>query len=78
MMTLWALFDNGDKVMEIALQQAAEFGAIYEQETIFLDEFDILREHDQFPQLLQALGLTDYWSSIGCRWHEDQVVCDAA
>ena len=78
MMTLWALFDNGDKVMEIALQQAAEFGAIYEQETIFLDEFDVLREHDQFPQLLQALGLTDYWSSIGCRWHEDQVVCDAA
>ncbi|MCH8248651.1 MAG: winged helix-turn-helix domain-containing protein [Proteobacteria bacterium] len=78
MMTLWALFDNGDKIMEIALQQAAEVGAIYELETIFLDEFDVLREHEKFPQLLQALGLTDYWSSIGCRWQEDLVSCDAS
>ncbi|MCH7822506.1 MAG: winged helix-turn-helix domain-containing protein [Proteobacteria bacterium] len=81
-MTLWALYadlidDSGDRIMEIALREAAEEGHIYELEIIFVDEFRELREHDQFPQLLQALGLSDYWSSIGCRWHEDQVLCDA-
>ena len=64
--------------MEIALQQTAEVGAIHELELIFLDVFNVLREHEKFPQLLQALGLREYWSSIGCRWHEDQVTCDAA
>lgn len=31
-MTLWPMFGNGDKIMEITLQQAAEVGAIYELE----------------------------------------------
>ena len=77
-MTLWALFDDGDKIMEIALQRAAEAGAIYELEVIYLDEFRVLREHEKFPQLLQALGLSDYWGSIGCRWQEDRVSCNTA
>ena len=80
-MTLWALFadridDSSDRIMEIALQEVAEQGHIYELEIIFVDEFRELREHEQFPQLLQALGLSDYWSSIGCRWYADQVLCD--
>ena len=58
-----------------ALQQSGEF---YEIEIIYLDEFKVLREHEEFPELLQALGLTDYWSSIGCRWNNDHVLCDAA
>lgn len=82
-MTLWALFadridDSSDRIMEIALQEVADQGHIYELEIIFVDEFRELREHDQFPQLLQALGLSDYWSSIDCRWHADQLSCDAA
>jgi len=80
-MTLWALFadridDSSDRIMEIALQEAAEQGHIYELEIIFVDEFRKLRDHKKFPQLLQALGLSDYWSSIGCRWTADQVLCD--
>ncbi len=77
MMTIWALFDNGDKIIEIALQQAREVGVIYELETIFLDEFDVLRDHPDFPQFLSAIGLTDYWNSVGCIWQTQQLVCHA-
>jgi hypothetical protein len=76
MMTIWALFDNGDKIIEIALHQADEIGVIYELETIFLDEFDVLRDHPDFPQFLSAIGLTDYWNSVGCAWQTQQLVCD--
>ena len=76
MMTIWALFDNGDKIIEIALQQANEVGVIYELEAIFLNEFDVLRDHQDFPQFLHAIGLTDYWNSVGCAWQTKQLVCD--
>ena len=76
-LTLWALLGQRDKAMAAArdLQESGEF---YEIEIIYLDEFKVLREHEEFPELLQALGLTNYWSSIGCRWNNDHVLCDAA
>ena len=78
-MTTWALFEQADRVMEIAMQVAeSEPGTLYELEIIYLDEFKMLREHEKFPELLQALGLTDYWNSIGCGWSNDHVLCDAA
>ncbi len=78
-MTAWALFEQADRVMEVAMQVAeSEPGTLYEIEIIYLDEFEVLREHEEFPELLHALGLTDYWNSIGCRWSNDQVLCDAA
>lgn len=78
-MTVWALFGQSDRVMEIAMQAAeSKLGTFYELEIIYLDEFKVLREHEKFPELLKALGLTDYWKSIGCRWSNDQVLCDAA
>jgi DNA-binding winged helix-turn-helix (wHTH) protein/TolB-like protein/Tfp pilus assembly protein PilF len=78
-MTVWALLGQADRVMEIAMQVAeSEPGTLYELEIIYLDEFKALREHENFPALLQALGLTNYWNSIGCRWSNDQVHCDTA
>ncbi len=76
-LVLWALLGQGDKAMAAAwaLHESGEF---FEIEIIYLDEFKVLREHEEFPELLQALGLTDYWSKIGCRWHNDQVLCGAA
>ncbi len=78
-MMLWALFERGDRVMEIAQQVASsKSDMLYEIEIIYLDEFRVLREHNDFPALLQALGLTEYWDSIGCQWSNDQLLCDAA
>ena len=78
-MTLWALFEQADRVMEVARQiTESESGTLYEIEVIYLAEFKLLREHEDFPELLEALGLTDYWTSIGCRWSNDRLLCDAA
>ena len=76
-LVLWAYLGQGDKAMEAAwaLQESGEY---WEVEIIYLDEFKVLRKHEDFPELLQALGLTDYWNSIGCRWNNDRVLCDAA
>jgi tetratricopeptide (TPR) repeat protein len=80
-MITWALFGEADKVLTIAMQ-VAESGTLYAHESaqveiFYLDELKLLRDHEEFPTLLQKLGLTDYWASIGCRWHNDQVVCDS-
>ncbi len=74
-LTLWAYLEQSGKAMEAAwaLQESGEY---FEVEIIYLDEFRVLREHQEFPELLEALGLTDYWASIGCRWASDQVLCD--
>ena len=78
-MTLWSLFGQADRAMELAMQVAeSESGMLYEIEIIYLDEFRALREHSEFPALLRALGLTEYWHSIGCRWSDDQLLCSAA
>jgi len=83
-MIAWALFGQADRVMDIAVQ-LAESGRMYENESaqveiIYLDELKLLRDHEQFPMLLQKLGLTDYWASIGCQWSKDKdkVQCDAS
>nr|CAM58094.1 putative transcriptional regulator [uncultured marine microorganism] len=80
-MSVLALFEQGDRVMEFALN-IADSGTLYESdsaqvEIIYLNELKLLREHEGFPTLLQNLGLTDYWASIGCRWADDQVLCDS-
>ena len=50
----------------------------FEIELIYLDVFQILRQHEDFPRFLDQLGLTDYWQSAGCRWENDEVTCNAA
>lgn len=73
-LTLWALLGQADKAMEAAWA-LKESGDYFEVEIFYLDEFRVLREHEEFPNLLEALGLTDYWDSIGCRWDGESVVC---
>ncbi len=74
-LTLWALLGRSEKAMEAAWS-LYEMGEFYEVEIIYLDEFRVLREHEEFPELLEALGLTAYWNSIGCHWDGSRVICD--
>jgi hypothetical protein len=69
------LLGEGDKAMEAAWALEAS-GDYFEVEIFYLDEFRVLREHEQFPELLEALDLTEYWDSIGCHWGGEQVVCN--
>nr|CAM58096.1 hypothetical protein [uncultured marine microorganism] len=73
--TLWALLGQSEKAMEAAWA-LSEMGEFYEVDMIYLNEFRVLREHEDFPELLEALGLTEYWNSIGCHWDGSRVICD--
>lgn len=75
-LTLWALLGQGDLAMQAAWEFLRESGGYFEVEIFYLDEFRVVREHEEFPDLLDALGLTEYWQSIGCRWDGDRVFCD--
>lgn len=74
-LTLWALLGQGDRAMEAAWAFLRESRGYFDVEIFYLDEFRVVREHEEFPDLLAALGLTDYWRSIGCRWDGDKVQC---
>ena len=76
-LTLWALLGQGDKAMQAAWAFLKESGGYFEVEIFYLDEFRVVREHEEFPDLLDALGLSDYWESIGCRWDGNRVICDS-
>ena len=72
----WVLAGKVDRAMEMAWQLVDDRN-FFEIELIYLDEFQILREHEDFPRLLDELGLKDYWQSAGCRWENDEVTCNA-
>jgi TolB-like protein/tetratricopeptide (TPR) repeat protein len=76
-MTLNAVFGRTARMMDIALQRARDVGTIKNLELVYQDEFAAFRQEPEFSALLDELGLTRYWSSAGCRWSDDQLVCDA-
>lgn len=76
-MTLWSLLGDADRAMATALSiegigQEFETGL----EVMFSDELAIIREHRDFPVLLEKTGLTQYWAEVGCRLSEGRVSCD--
>ena len=51
-------------------------GAALETELFFLPEFEPLRRRPEFLELMDTLGVTDYWEEAGCVWQDLQVECD--
>ena len=74
-MTLWQLFGQTGEAMTVA-RRLEQQGGLFELEIIFIDEFASLRRHPDFPAFVDAIGLTDYWSSAGCIWSNDRVECN--
>jgi len=60
--------------MKIARRSEAG-GALFEIEIIFIDEFREFRQHPEFMDFVDGLGLVDYWNSAGCTWVNDNVEC---
>jgi DNA-binding winged helix-turn-helix (wHTH) protein/TolB-like protein len=73
-MTMWVLLDEIDRAMEIARMTEAE-GGQFEQEIIFIDEYKAFRQHPEFMDFIEGIGLQDYWDSAGCVWAEDKLTC---
>ncbi len=74
-LAIWVMFGDVDRAMEIALQEAADRGAIYELEIVFIDEFLEFRRHPDFPKLMNGLGITRQWQSAGCALADGQLHC---
>jgi tetratricopeptide (TPR) repeat protein len=73
--SLWVLLGDGDRAMALA-KRLEDSGEIFEADLMFIPQFSVLREHPDFPSLLDAIGLTEYWSDNGCEWQSDHVVCE--
>jgi DNA-binding winged helix-turn-helix (wHTH) protein/TolB-like protein len=77
LVTFWILAGQVDRAMEMAWKLVDD-PSLFEIEVFYLDEFDILRQHEDFPRLLDELGLTDYWQSTGCQWDNDAGICNSS
>jgi DNA-binding winged helix-turn-helix (wHTH) protein/TolB-like protein/Tfp pilus assembly protein PilF len=73
--TLWALLNDADRAMQVARRLETE-GEVFEAELLFIKQFQKVREHRDFPALMDAIGLTAYWNSVGCRWEQDALHCE--
>jgi tetratricopeptide (TPR) repeat protein len=73
-MFFWMLLDEVDRALEIARRLEREDG-LYETELLFTDEFRAMRQHSEFAELIDAIGLAEYWASAGCTWSDDRVRC---
>jgi DNA-binding winged helix-turn-helix (wHTH) protein/TolB-like protein len=50
-------------------------GMLFSMEVLFIPELAPLRQHPDFLPLLDRLGVTEYWDSVGCTWADDRVDC---
>jgi len=74
-MTLWMLLGEVERAMVVA-RGLGEDGGWFEIELIFIDEFAAFRRHTEFTRFVGDIGLTDYWTSAGCTWADDQLRCN--
>ena len=51
-------------------------GELFEMEMLFLPEFTPLHRRPEFLELMDLLGVTEYWRATGCVWNDLAVVCD--
>lgn len=61
-----------------AIQSALAIDGVeqaFEIEVLFIDGMQSLREHQDFPRLLDKLGLSAYWEQTGCRWVDADLEC---
>jgi len=49
---------------------------VFEMDLLFIPEVEPLRAHPGFADLMQSLGVADYWSQRGCTWAEGSVRCE--
>lgn len=73
-MFFWMLLDEVDRALIIARRLERENG-LYETELLFTDEFRAMRQHPEFVEFINAIGLTEYWASAACAWIDDSVRC---
>ena len=68
--TLLGDIDGAMRVAELLLLP----GEVFEMDLLWIPEFEPLRRHRDFPDLMDRLGITEYWQLHGCTF-DDVVSC---
>ncbi|MBT8092822.1 MAG: winged helix-turn-helix domain-containing protein [Gammaproteobacteria bacterium] len=63
-----------DGAMEVA-RRLPGLGEIFEMDLLFIPELQPLRDHPDFPSLLDDLGIVAYWQQSNCTWDGRTVRC---
>ena len=53
-------------------------GEVFEMDLLFIPQVQPVRERDGFMDLMEALGLTEYWYERGCVWSPVRIDCEVA
>jgi DNA-binding winged helix-turn-helix (wHTH) protein/TolB-like protein len=73
--TVRIILGDVDGALRVA-RYLVEPGQAFETELLFLPEFMPLRERPEFLELMDTLGITDYWAQSGCVWENLTVQCN--
>ncbi len=73
-LVLRTVLDDLDGALKVA-ESLAEPGKYFEIDVLFLPELRPLREHPGFFDVIDKLGIQQYWDENGCVWLDDSVSC---
>jgi hypothetical protein len=68
------IMGDTDGALEV-VWKLVEPGQTLEIDLLFLPEFLPLRRRPEFIELMDAIGVTDYWAQAGCVWQDLLVQC---
>ena len=69
------MLEDVDGALRVA-QLLEQRELVFEMDLLFIPEVAPLRAHPGFADLMQSLGVADYWSQRGCTWAEGSVRCE--
>ncbi len=69
-----AILQDVEGAMQVALS-LSDSDEFKEMDFLFMPEFRPLRQHADFPILMDKLGVQDYWDEHACVWLDDSVDC---
>ena len=67
-------FGDVDGAMAVA-RRLQDVGELFEMDLLYIPELQPLREHPEFMQLLESLGIVDYWTQTDCQWTGARATC---
>jgi len=71
--TLWVILGDSERAMAVARQLVN--GEVFEADILFIEQFQLLRDHPDFRPLMEEIGMTEHWSSVGCEWKDAGLQC---
>ena len=71
---VWAILGDGERALNVA-RLLEHGGEVFEADLLFIEQFRVLREMPGFLPLMDAIGMTAHWRSIGCQWQNGGLRC---